>query len=447
MCAICEEVCGIQRQVTIGFNPVFKESNATKKRYRILYGSAGSGKSVNVAQDYILKLGQEKYKGANLLVVRKTAKSNSTSTYNELFKAILLIHGPDWSRHWKCNTTPLYMQNLKTGAEILFTGMNNEEEKEKAKSVTAKNGSITWVWIEEATELLESQVDILDDRMRGHLDNPNLYYQMTLTFNPVSAMHWIKRKYVDQPGEDVHVNKSTYLTNRFIDDQYARRMERRKIDDPEGYRVYGLGEWGELGGLILTNIEIKDFISEFENHPENIRYDRKYTEMFKYRVNAQDFGFNHANCILEVGFKDGDLYVCKELYLYEHDTAEIIEKASGQFDKRIRMWCDSAEPDRIKSWKKAGYNARGVKKEPNSVKAQIDHLKQHKIVIHPDCTNTIKEIQQWKYKKDKTTGSYVDEPVAFFDDAMACLRYSIEEERRSEGIKALTPGGYRYGHF
>ena len=107
------------------------------------------------------------------------------------------------------------------------------------------------------TELLPEDVDILDDRLRGNLDdlNPNLYYQITMTFNPVSATHWIKARYFDKSDPDVLTHHSTYRTNRFIDPAYSRRMERRKEEDPDGYRVYGLGEWGELGGLILTNNE------------------------------------------------------------------------------------------------------------------------------------------------------------------------------------------------
>jgi phage terminase large subunit len=108
------------------------------------------------------------------------------------------------------------------------------------------------------------------------------------------------------------------------------------------------------------------------------------------------------------------------------------------------MWCDSAEPDRIKMWKKAGFNkAKGVDKggSSGSVKAQIDWLKgvvakdkavKRMIYVHPHCVNTIKELQQWKWKKDEKTGEYLDEPVPFQDDAMAMLRYSIEMERRSK---------------
>lgn len=38
--------------------------------------------------------------------------------------------------------------------------------------------------------------------------------------------------------------------------------------------------------------------------------------------------------------------------------------------------------------------------------------------------------KQWKWKKDEKTNTYLDEPVPFFDDAMAMLRYSIEDERK-----------------
>ena len=78
------------------------------------------------------------------------------------------------------------------------------------------------------------------------------------------------------------------------------------------------------------------------------------------------------------------IYITKEIYVFEKDTAEIIELArEANIPRNKDMWCDSAEPDRIKSWKKAGYSrAKGVDKggSQGSVKAQIDYLKQHRIV-------------------------------------------------------------------
>lgn len=412
------------------FNPIFREANRTTKRYRVMKGSAGSGKSVNVAQDYILKLMDKRYTGANLLVVRKAEATNKYSTYAELTGAINRICGNLANKYWIIRLNPLEIISRVTGNAIIFRGVNDARQREKIKSINFPRGKLTWVWVEEGTELFEGDVDILDDRLRGILPNPNLYYQMTYTFNPVSALHWIKRKYFDYESPNIFTHHSTYLDNRFIDEAYYRRMEMRKEQDPDGYRVYGLGEWGETGGLIISKYFIHEFETDFH--------------AFDSMVLSQDFGFNHANCILTVGFKDGDIFICDEIYVHEKDTSEIITMAEGKrLTKSLFMYCDSAEPDRIKMWKKAGYKALGVKKEPNSVRAQIDYLKGRKIHIHPRCVNTIKEIQQWKWKRDERTGLYLDEPVEFMDDAMAALRYSIEPFRRLTAKASTARSGMR----
>ena len=408
--------------IKVEMNSVFKEFNKTKCRYRLAMGSAGSGKSVDIAMDFILKLSDMKYKGANLLVVRQTETSHKDSTFAELLSA---INRMGLSRFWSYTLTPLTLTCKTTGNMIIFRGFSDQRARERVKSITFPQGKLCWIWCEEATELQESDCDILDDRLRGQLDNPNLYYQMTFSFNPVSASHWIKRKYWDYESDDIFKCHSTYLDNRFLDKSYHKRMMMRKEQDPEGYQVYGLGEWGELGGLILTNYVVEDLPTDF-NRYDNVLY-------------SQDFGYNHANCILEVGFKDDEIYILRELYVHEKDTDEIIQMANEMnIDKHKKMWCDSAEPDRIKMWQKAGYKAEGVKKEQGSVNAQIDYLKQHKIHINGCCLNTIKEIQQWKWQKDKTTGLYIDTPVDFMDDAMAALRYSVENYRRNKRLKTIN---------
>lgn len=409
--------------IKVELNPVFKDFNTTRCRYRVAKGSAGSGKSVNIAMDYILKLSDAKYKGANLLVVRQTEASHKDSTFAELVGA---IHRMGLSPFWSYTTTPLSLTCKATGNAIIFRGFNDLRARERVKSITFQQGKLTWIWCEEATEIQESDVDILDDRLRGRLENSNLYYQITFSFNPISASHWIKRKYWDYESEDIFKSNSTYLDNRFLDEHYHKRMMMRKEQDPEGYRIYGLGEWGETGGLILHNFVIEDLPKDFERY-DSVHY-------------AQDFGFNHANCILECGFKDDEIYILRELYVFEKHTNEIIELAENMgFDKRRAMYCDSAEPDRIKMWCQAGYKAKKVNKggSSGSVKAQIDYLKQHRIHIDVSCVNTIKEIQQWKWQKDNKTGLYTDEPVPFMDDAMASLRYCIEPYRSNKKLKSI----------
>src|SRR3712207_4191093 len=270
----------MEKRVKVQLNPICKSVNTCTKRYRVLKGSAGSGKSTNIALDYIKKMSNPKYKGANLLVVRKVDESNRDSTFAELQSAIYKIFGDAADRIWKVTQSPLKLECLITGNSIIFRGMKDDKQREKVKSITFKTGKLVWIWIEEATELAEADVDILDDRLRGYLDNPNLFYQITFTFNPVSARHWIKAKYFDIIHDDIFTHQSTYLQNRFIDEAYHRRMMMRKERDPDGYRIYGLGEWGEVGGLIFNNWEVK-----------NISQD---TSDYEYLSIGQDFGFNHA---------------------------------------------------------------------------------------------------------------------------------------------------------
>lgn len=420
----------------VPLNKIFKTANESKKRYRVFKGSAGSGKSTNVALQLIKKLSNPKYKGCNLLCVRKVEASNRDSTLAELKKAIRTIFGDRATEVWKypeSKSSLMHCKCLVTGDEIIFRGCNNQEDIEKIKSITFENGKLTDIWIEEATEITENDFNILDDRLRGILPE-GLFYQINLTFNPISATSWVKRRFFDYEDKEVEISQSTYLDNRFIDEAYHQRMMKRKELDPEGYRVYGLGEWGNIGGTIFHNYEVKDFD----------------VNAFDVRYYGQDFGFNHANVILDLTFKDDNIYICREMYEHEKDTDILINQAIAEgWSKKVEMWCDSAEPDRIHMWQRAGFNAKAVEKsnQKGYARTQIEWLKgvvskdkvvRRKIYIHPSCVNTIKEIQQYRWKLDTKTNTYLDEPVDFFDDAMAALRYGIERLRKPNKSFIIT---------
>lgn len=417
--------------VSVQANRVFKDIDLSDKRYVVLKGSAGSGKSVDTAQHYILRLMTDP--GRNLLCVRKADVTNRDSTFAELQAALYRMFGDRWPKYWRVNPSMMVMECRSNHNTVIFRGVKDEAQREKLKSITTKRGSLTDVWIEEATELTQSDFEIIDDRLRGELP-PGQFYQIRMTFNPVSAHHWIKAQFFDREDPDVMTHHSTYRDNRFIDQAYYRRMERRKEVDPEGYKVYGLGEWGETKGLILRNWIVEDIPTDLSWYDDGAL--------------GQDFGFNHANALFPFGLKDGDIYVLPGLYGYEKDTAEWIKEADTKHIPRdVPMWCDSAEPDRIKMWRTAGYNAKAVKKEPGSVKAQIDWLKgnpdsdrpiKRTIHIHPSNVDFIKEIGQWKWRFDDRRSIYLDEPVPFFDDAMAALRYGIEGWRKPNTVKIQT---------
>ena len=218
-------------KISVQMNPCFREVDRSTKRYIIMKGSAGSGKSVDTAQHYILRLMQDP--GRNLVCIRKSDITNRDSTYAELTGAIYRMFGDRYGRYWKINASPLSLECLVNGNQIIFRGVNDERQREKLKSITFKRGKLTDVWIEEATEITQQDFEIIDDRLRGALPEGQ-FYQIRCTFNPVSSQHWIKRVFFDIQDSNVLTHHSTYLNNRFIDNAYRQRMERRKLVDPDG---------------------------------------------------------------------------------------------------------------------------------------------------------------------------------------------------------------------
>ena len=207
--------------VEVKANPGFKEVDRSKKRYIVMKGSAGSGKSVDTAQNYILRLMQDK--GRNLVALRKSDITNRDSTFAELTGSLYKIFGDKADNYWKINKSPLSLTCKSNGNQIIFRGMNDDRQREKLKSITFPRGKLTDVWLEEATEFTQADLEIIDDRLRGELP-PGQFYQIRMTFNPVNKNHWIKKVFFDRYDSDVLTHHSTYLGNRFIDAAYHRRM-------------------------------------------------------------------------------------------------------------------------------------------------------------------------------------------------------------------------------
>ena len=83
--------------ISVRANPCFKEADRSRKRYIVMKGSAGSGKSVDTAQNYLLRLLQDK--GRNLVCIRKSDITNRDSTYAELTGAAYRMFGDRTDRY------------------------------------------------------------------------------------------------------------------------------------------------------------------------------------------------------------------------------------------------------------------------------------------------------------------------------------------------------------
>lgn len=407
--------------VSFSASECFREANEFRGRYRLLMGGAGSGKSRNVATDALSKLLHPQNAGANLLVVRRTLRSHRNSTFAEFQSVIYSAFGQRARQLFDIRRGEMLIRCRNTGNSILFAGLHGGDMAERLKSIRPAEGQLTWIWCEEATEISAGEFEILDDRLRGELPE-GLYYQITLSFNPVSSNHWLKKRFFQgEADEDRFLHHSSYRDNPFIDPAFHRRMERRRQYDPEGYRVYGLGEWGERhSAQILSRYRVEDC-------PRDLgAYDAMAMGM--------DFGFNHNNAVLLLGLGDGKIFICDELIRAGVEGEEVARAMEGRFPRELILWCDSASPERIRQLRRLGWRARPVKKEPGSVLAQIDYLRSREIIIHPRCTHTLEEMENWRWLEQRSSGELLDEPRSGNDDAMAALRYGVEGWRAPPSI-------------
>jgi len=234
--------------MVIKLNKAFKNAKKTDKRYRILYGGAGSGKSHYMGQETILNmLSNKEY---SYLIVRKTNKS----IRNSVFKLLCdIISEYDLTSKFHINKTEMSIRCLN-GSTVITSGL---DDVEKLKSIAGVNR----IWVEEASEISEQDFNQLDLRLRGI---NKVGYQMTLTFNPISELHWLKRVFFDLGSNEAFVLKTTYLDNKFLDDKYIDTLKQLEIQDYQYYRIYALGEWGSLGNLIFTNWEKRNLKGEKE---------------------------------------------------------------------------------------------------------------------------------------------------------------------------------------
>jgi len=249
------------------FNKAFIHLLDCIKRYLVLYGGAGSGKSFFIVERYIYKcLKNNKF---NLLVVRATGKSNRDSTF-ALFKQV--INKWKLSKYFKINESDLRIKCLLNGNEIIFSGL---DDVEKLKSITFSKGELTDVWIEEASEVLEADFNQLDVRLRGQ----GTKKQIVISFNPIDINHWLKKRFFDRSDDNTEVFHSNYKDNEFLDEDYKRLLESYKDTDPYYYDVYCLGKWGVLGKTVFDARAIQNRLDNLTKPLKTGYFTYKYDGM------------------------------------------------------------------------------------------------------------------------------------------------------------------------
>jgi len=368
-------------------NECYRKFLHDKSRYLLLYGGAGSGKSHFAAQKFLRRMLDEQ--NHRLLLIRKVARTIRNSQFS-LIKS--LIYDYDLENKFRFRESDLTITNSENNNVIISVGV---DDREKLKSIHG----ITSIWIEEATELDRKDFTQIDLRLRNRTGN---YKQIIMTYNPVDANHWLNTSH----PKDAVIVKTTYKDNQYLDDSYIEVLNNLKDEDREYYDIYALGNWGVLRNIIYRPFEI---LTSHTTHYDEIIY-------------GLDFGYNNPTALIKVKIKDACFYLEEIIYESRLTNTDLIERMNKLVkNKSDAIYCDPAEPDRLRELEEAGFNVHSANK---SVRDGIDFIKSRIIFSRPENANINKEVLSYSYKADRN-GNILDEPVKFNDHALDAVRYAI----------------------
>ena len=402
----------IQR-VNRKYEPLF----TADKRYFILMGGRGAGRSTVASQRALAKLVAPDY--YRCAIMRFVLGDIRNSIYQEI-----LDRADEQEIRGNIDIRDQLLSIGHGQNRINGVGFRKSSggQKSKLKSLASYNEVI----IEEADEVNEEDFMQLDDSLRTLKSD----IRIILLFNPPDKNHWIIKRwfnllpsgidgfYMPQLKQmyehDTCFIHTTYLDNVINIDQTTREnYERYQIIRPDYYynMIRGLVSEGARGRIFRDWQIIPD--AEFEELPYPSYY-------------GLDFGFtNDPTALTEIKEHNENVWF-REL-LYERGlTNPAISRRMAELgvSKSAPIYGDSAEPKSIRELQLEGWNVLPSLKGADSVRAGIDMLLEKQVAYTESSTNFAIENQNYKWALDRNKEP-TNKPVDEFNHLMDAGRYGV----------------------
>ena len=371
-------------------------------RYYIVSGGRGSGKSFSV-NALLVMLTYEA--GHTILFTRYTLTSAYISIIPEFIDKL-----EQFGSIHDFHITKDEILNKKTGSKIIFRGIKTSSGDQTA-NLKSLQGITTWV-VDEAEELTdENKFDTIDLSVRQQ-GNQN---RVILILNPTTKEHFIYTRFFEdrgvQEGSNITKDNTTYIHTTYMDnidnlsksyiEQIAQMRERR----PEKYKQQMLGSWlNKAEGVIFDNWTIGEF------------------KRSSVSVWGQDYGFaadpsTLVECNIDTSTKT--IYLKECFYLQRLTTSQIAE-LNLKHSKGGLIIGDSAEPRLLSEIKAKGCNVRPSIKGQGSITYGISLLQDYDIIVSPDSTNLIKELNNYRWLEKKS-----NTPIDNWNHLIDAVRYAV----------------------
>ena len=204
---------------------------------------------------------------------------------------------------------------------------------------------------------------------------------------------------------------STYKDNRFLTPAQIEDIEKGK-KNANWWRVYGLGQTGQLEGVIY----------QFE------QIDRMPDSAGLVRIGGLDYGFTNsktAGVDILADVRRKKLYLDEMFYGSGMHNFDIIAalNAHGFPKKGPRLYADCAEPKANSEIKLAGFNVWPSDKG-KEITFQVSFIQGWEIYVTKTSTNIIHEFRNYLWDTDRD-GNRLNHPIKDYDHAMDAFRYGV----------------------
>jgi phage terminase large subunit len=394
-----------------------RKITALRKKIRGIQGGQGAGKTFAIL--VILINHASKNSNKEIFIASEELSKMRITVIKDFITIMKEFNLFDRAR-WVDGT----LYRFPNGSFIKFIGLDKEDIGKGLRSDV--------VFLNEANKINFDTYRELTSRAKNvYIDfNPNKKFWFHTEVLSRDDCNFIKLTYIDneylsleEKKEILRYKERGYNSNGVIINQYWANM----------WRVYGLGEVGQVEGRIYTWQPIE--LNEYLKIPKQTYY-------------GCDWGKVDPWAILEAKYHDGNLYLHELNYASENeiernmDSSQLHQIKAGDTDENegLMGWmfskikvqknkivvCDSNRPNKIRSLRRAGWEyAVGVGGKTRLVE-RIGILSGLNIYYTDSSKNIEHEQENYCYQKDKF-GVIQEEPIDQDNHTIDAAAYIVQK--------------------
>lgn len=370
---------------------------AMKARKKVIQGSTSSGKTygiIPILYDKCIETPRLK-----VTVVAETLPAVKEGCV-DIFKNFMMDEGRWNDAQW--NAT-----------ELVYTSRNKSKIQFKSFDSVGKAkaaGKRDILFLNEGNHIPYLIADALIIRSQ----------EVWIDFNADSEF-WAHTEILQQPNSEFL--KLTYEDNESIPsatyEDLMYKKSKAEEEDKKGQRgywwnwwqVYGLGEIGNLQGVVFNNWKMVKRVPE---HARLVGY-------------GLDYGYiNDPTALTAIYYADGEYYLDEMIYKTGLLNIAIsnIMKDKG-CDKFTTITADSAEQKSNAELRTYGWRVADAKKGADSINYGIGRMQELKLNVTEDSLNLINELRNYVWATDRN-GDPINKPIDNYNHAIDGIRYHFQ---------------------